>query len=73
MKVGSIWNLQINILCVSAPTYFYHFLNIGANVLIIIEYRLIECLFLNANDDDDVHFVLDQQAELELYSPRSLK
>ena len=48
-------------------------MNIGANVLIIIEYRSIECLFLNANDDDDVHIVLDQQAELELYSPRSLK
>jgi hypothetical protein len=69
----SIWNIQIYILCVSTPTYLYNFLNIGANVLIIIEYRLIECLFLNANDDDDVHFVLDQQAELELHSPRSLK
>ena len=56
----------------------------------MVEYRLIEGLLLNANsaifqlyhgenkltfqwDDDDVHFVLDQHAELELYSPSSLK
>ena len=67
----SIWNIQIGILYLSDPTYLYLFLNIGANVLMIVEYRLIECLLLSTNsailqlyhgdflwDDDDFHFVL---------------
>ena len=45
----SIWNIQICILYLSDPTYLYLFLNIGANVVMIVEYRLIECLLLNAN------------------------
>ena len=45
----SIWNIQIDILYLSAPTYLYQFLNIGAKVLLIVEYRVIEYLLLNAN------------------------
>jgi hypothetical protein len=88
--IWGIWNINIGILYLSAPTYLYHFLNIGASVLMIVEYWLIELLLLNANSaifqlyhgenklnfqwyDDDVHFALDQHADLELHSHRSLK